>query len=88
MNVRNRIIEALSAAFEPSSLQVVDESEKHIGHVGWREGGETHFRIRIAAARFDGMSRLERHRAVYAALSPDPLEQIHALALNISGDRN
>jgi BolA protein len=75
----------LQAAFSPAELEVVDESEQHRGHGGWREGGETHFRIRIAAAAFDGMSRVERQRAVNRALADDLAGGVHALALEVTG---
>jgi BolA protein len=79
--LRNRIAERLEAAFAPSRLEVVDESERHRGHAGWREGGGTHFRVRIAAAAFAGKSRLERHRMVNAALAGELAAGVHALAI-------
>ncbi|SDE65330.1 BolA protein [Paracoccus isoporae] len=66
----------------PSKLEVIDESEQHRGHGGWREGGQTHFRIRIAAPAFDGLSRIERHRLIHHTLG-ELLEVIHALAIEI-----
>ena len=73
----------LEAAFQPASLVVEDQSEGHRGHSGWREGGGTHWRVAIRAEAFRGLSRLERHRAVHAALGPDLLGRIHALALEV-----
>ena len=73
----------LEAAFAPSRLEVVDESEAHRGHGGWREGGGTHWRIRMAAPALAPMTRLERHRAVHAALGPELIGRIHALALEV-----
>jgi BolA protein len=81
MTVRERITETLTGAFRPVSLEVVDESEKHKGHAGAREGGETHFRVRIVAATFSGMSRIERHRAVNAVLAGEIEAGVHALAI-------
>ena len=83
MPMKNLIEERLAAAFRPTRLEVLDESESHRGHAGFREGGESHFRVRIAAADFAPMSRLARHRAVHAALGPEVMGQIHALALEI-----
>lgn len=83
MSVSAGIERKLREAFGPESLEVVDESEQHRGHAGWREGGETHFTITIASDRFAPMSRLERHRAVHAALGPDLVSQIHAIALTV-----
>jgi BolA protein len=61
----------------------VDESERHRGHAGYREGGESHFRVTIAAPAFGAMSRIDRHRAVHEALGRDLVARIHALALTI-----
>ena len=84
MTVANEIETRLRAKFEPQVLEVHDESEQHIGHAGYREGGESHFRVVIAAPDFAGMSRIARHRAVHEALGADLVGRIHALALQIS----
>lgn len=84
MSVSDEMRARLEAAFAPRALEIVDESERHRGHAGFQEGGESHFRVTIAAPAFDGMSRLERHRAVHAALG-DLTTRVHALALKISG---
>lgn len=73
----------LTAAFAPAVIEVIDESERHRGHAGYREGGESHFRIRLRAPVFAPMSRVERHRAVYAALGEDLVARVHALALDV-----
>ena len=70
------------AELRPARLEIVDESEQHRGHSGWREGGETHFRIRMAAEAFDGLGRVERHRLVHRTLG-DIVPRIHALALEL-----
>ncbi|MGP3699111.1 BolA family protein [Rhodobacter sp. NSM] len=85
MGVVEEIRDRLKAAFSPNELEVVDESEKHRGHGGWREEGETHFRVRMRAGAMAGKSRLERHRAVHAALGQDLVGRIHALALDLDG---
>jgi len=74
----------LEAAFDPRELEVLDESESHRGHAGYQEGGESHFRVKMRAAALGGMGRLERHRAVHAALGPDLIGRIHALALDLA----
>jgi BolA protein len=79
------IAEKLRAAFRPERLDVVDESDRHRGHAGWREGGRTHFRVTMRAAAFDGMSRIDRARAVHAALREEIEGGVHALALDLSG---
>lgn len=80
-DVRERIVKTLSEAFAPSSLEVVDESDQHKGHGGWREGGETHFRVKITADAFSGMSRLDIHRAINQALERELAAGVHALAI-------
>jgi BolA protein len=79
-----RIEERLRAAFQPRLLEVVDESERHRGHAGYQDGGQSHFRVTIAADAFAGQSRIARHRAVYEALGRDLVAEIHALALSVS----
>jgi BolA protein len=83
MRIADEIHARLGAAFAPGALEVVDDSEKHRGHGGWREGGETHFNVMIRATVFGPMSRIERHRAVHAALGTELVGRIHALALDI-----
>ena len=83
MPVRDTIIAKLTAALSPSFLEVIDESERHHGHAGWREGGETHFRIRIAADHLAGLSRLAQHRAVMDAVDDEMKAGVHALAIEI-----
>ncbi|MGR3512628.1 MAG: BolA family protein [Paracoccaceae bacterium] len=84
MRVEDEIREKLEAAFQPSTLSVLDESEAHRGHAGYQEGGQSHFRVTLQAPAFAEMNRIARHRAVHAALGPDLIGRIHALALDIS----
>ena len=81
MRVAHRIREKLSTTLNPTMLHVIDESHRHAGHAGARPGGGTHFRVEIVAAAFEGKSRLERHRLVYAALKEEMSQQVHALSL-------
>lgn len=81
MTMRQRIEDKLTRAFSPTRLEVIDESHHHAGHGGWREGGETHFRVRIQSTAFAGMSRLARHRAVNEALAAELAERVHALSI-------
>ncbi|MFP4274911.1 MAG: BolA family protein [Paracoccaceae bacterium] len=83
MNRTEEIRSALERAFSPTALEVVDESERHRGHAGYQEGGESHFRVTIRAPAFEGQPRLARHRLVHEALGRDLLGRIHALALDI-----
>lgn len=83
MSVTEEITARLNAAFSPSELAVVDDSESHRGHAGYQEGGESHFNVRIRSDAFAGQSRIARHRAVHSALGKDLVGRIHALALDI-----
>jgi BolA family transcriptional regulator, general stress-responsive regulator len=83
MSVTKEIEDRLRAAFSPSTLEVVDDSESHRGHAGYQDGGESHFNVRIRASAFEGKSRVQRHRAVHAAIGPELIGRIHALALDI-----
>lgn len=85
MRLDEEIRDRLTRAFAPDHLEVDDESERHRGHAGWREGGQTHFRVTIAADAFGPMSRIARHRAVHDALGQEVMARIHALALHVSG---
>lgn len=78
---KTRIEQKLTAAFQPELLEVLDESERHHGHAGWREGGETHFRVRIRSRAFSGKSRVDMHRAINEALRSELSERVHALAI-------
>jgi BolA protein len=80
-STRDRIEQTLRTALAPSRLDVIDESELHHGHAGWREGGSTHFRVRIAAPAFAGKSRLARHRIVNELLAAELAGGVHALAI-------
>ncbi len=82
MAVSNEIESRLRHAFAPRTLAVEDQSELHRGHSGWREGGETHFHVAIAADEFAGLSRIDRHRAIHAALGPELVGRIHALSID------
>jgi len=73
----------LRAAFTIGELRLEDESEQHRGHAGWREGGNTHFHIALQSPDFKGLSRIERHRAVHAALGADLVARIHALRMTL-----
>lgn len=81
MSVNAADIEAaLVKALQPASLAVQDDSHLHAGHAGAREG--RHFSVTVVSSRFDGMSRIERHRLVYDALDALIGRGIHALAID------
>lgn len=74
-----RLQEAL-ATLQPTALDIRDDSARHAGHAGAREGG--HFHVTITAAAFAGVSRVERHRMVYAAAAELMGRDIHALSID------
>ena len=77
------IEQRLRSGLNPDNLEIVDDSDDHSGHAGHSGAGESHFTVRIVAAGFAGQSRVERQRAVYAALgdlmAPD---RVHALVID------
>jgi BolA protein len=68
------------AALEPQRLDIIDDSAKHAGHAGAREGGG-HYRLTIVSTRFAGSGTLQRHRLIYEALGPMMRREIHALSI-------
>jgi BolA protein len=76
----------LEAAFAPTSLEIIDESQKHAGHAG-RQGLQlgdiSHVRVRISSTGFEGKSRVEIHRAINNALKPSFDAGLHALAIEV-----
>lgn len=83
--MKHRIETKLTEAFSPVELSVVDDSEAHRGHGGYREGGNTHFNVAIKAEAFNGLSRVAAQRLVYSALKAELADGVHALALTVTG---
>ena len=79
--LRDWIEARLAAELAPARLSVVDESHLHAGHSGARPGGETHFRIDVVSAAFEGKSRVDRHRVVNALMAEAFARGLHALAV-------
>jgi BolA protein len=84
MTVRETMRRKLVDALAPVALEIVDDSHLHAGHAGHRGGGESHFSVRIVAARFAGLSRVERQRLVYGILAEELAGPVHALALSVA----
>jgi len=78
-----RLHATLANAFHPSRLEIVDESARHAGHSGARDGGETHFAVTIVSDVFTSRTRVERSRMVHAALVSEFATGLHALSLNL-----
>ncbi len=81
MRVATAIEDKLTSALRPTRLRIVDESHRHVGHVGARPEGETHFRVEIVSPAFEGKSRLERQRMAFAVLAEELATDVHALTL-------
>ncbi|HEU4778229.1 MAG TPA: BolA family protein [Telluria sp.] len=75
-----RLRSALTAALQPSVLELVDESALHAGHAGAASGG-SHFRLKIVSERFEGLRLVMRHRLVYDSVHDMMHTEIHALAI-------
>jgi BolA protein len=67
------------AALDPLRIEIVDDSAKHAGHAGAKEGG--HYRLTIVSPRFSGCGTMQRHRLIYEALGPMMRGEIHALSI-------
>ncbi len=81
MRVASRVRAKLTAALAPERLQIIDESHRHAGHAGARPEGETHFRVEIVSAAFEGQPRVLRQRRVHEILADELKTDIHALSL-------
>lgn len=87
--IATAIKEKLTVKFNPSHLEVVDDSAKHAGHAGARDhaaqngSAESHFHVVIVSSTFEGLSRLAKHRAVLEAIE-DEMKVIHAFSLDAS----
>jgi len=75
--IRNK----LTVAFDPSRLEVEDDSARHHGHAGARPGGESHFNVLIESAAFAGANRVARQRMVHQALADELKGPVHALSV-------
>ncbi len=84
MSVRERMETKLREALAPESLDIIDESHLHKGHVGARPEGETHFRAIIVAQAFEGLDRVARQKKVYQILADELAGPVHALTLRLS----
>ena len=75
------IRDKLTKAFQPSRLEVEDDSARHHGHAGAREGGESHFNVLIEAEAFAGRPKVARQRLVYQTLAEELAGPVHALSV-------
>ena len=71
----------LTAAFQPTRLEIVDDSDRHAGHAGASPGGESHFNVLIESQAFAGTPKVARQRMVYRALAEELAGPLHALSI-------
>ena len=83
MKIKERIESKLFTHLKPSKLLVTDESEDHIGHSGYVQGGETHFKVFLRSKKLKGKTRIEKQRLIYKLLELELKERVHALSLDI-----
>jgi BolA protein len=79
--VATEMLRRLNSTLQPVSIELVDESEQHLGHGGYNPAGESHFSLRLESAAFAGTTRVERQRMIYAALGDLMKERVHALSI-------
>ena len=79
--IAKAIRDKLTEAFQPTRLEVEDDSARHKGHAGAREGGESHFNVLIESLAFAGAPKVARQRMVYRALAEELAGPVHALSV-------
>lgn len=79
--MQERIRDKLAQALQPSTLEIVNDSARHAGHMGDDGSGESHFRVTVVSGLFTGKNRVERQRMVYDLLAEELRGGIHALSL-------
>ena len=82
LNITNQIESTLNDYFSPSFLSVIDVSEKHKGHGGYKKGGGSHFEIKINSILLVGLSRIEAHRLINSILKNHWEAGIHSISIN------
>ena len=79
--IATEMLRRLEAALSPTRIELIDDSEQHLGHAGYNPAGESHFTLRVESAAFAGKNRVERQRMIYAALGDLMRERVHALSI-------
>ena len=81
MNTEESIRRLIEEKLSPSHLEVKNQSHLHEGHTGHDGSGESHFQLTVVSQKFSGLSKIERHRMIYAILDSLFKDRIHALSL-------
>ena len=79
--VAAEMLRRLNSSLAPTRLDLIDDSEQHRGHGGYNPAGESHFSLRIESAAFEGKTRVQRQRMIYAALGELMESRVHALSI-------
>jgi BolA protein len=79
MRMADRISARIAASLDQARVTVIDDSARHHGHAGAREGGESHFKVEVVSPSFAGKTRVARQRLVYDALKAEFADGVHAL---------
>ena len=87
MSIENQIRTKLISAFSPEHIEIKNESHLHQGHASSPQTGESHFRLNIVSSKFEGKSRIERHRMINEVLSEELAGPVHALAISAESAR-
>ena len=82
--VATEMLDRLDSAFPGANVELIDDSEKHLGHGGYNPAGESHFTLLIESADVAGKSRVERQRMIHAALGELVGNRVHALSIRAS----
>ena len=82
--VAAEMLRRLNSSLAPTRIELVDDSEQHRGHGGYNPAGESHFTLRIESAAFEGKTRVQRQRMIYAALGNLMESRVHALSIRAS----
>lgn len=80
MTTRIDRIRARLETLQPSEIEITDQSHKHVGHAGARDG-RGHFHVRIVSEQFAGQNLVKRHRLIYEAIGNLMESDIHALSI-------
>lgn len=81
MSIEETIRTKLEKALSPQVLEIVNDSDRHVGHAGHDGRGESHFTLTIVSGRFAGLGRIERHRMINGILAEELRTRIHALSI-------
>jgi BolA protein len=79
--IATEMLRRLGSALEPTTVELIDDSEQHRGHGGYNPAGESHFSLKIESPAFAGKNRVERQRMIYAALGDLMDSRVHALSI-------